>query len=161
MLFRALTFFFIKSKKNTMSKIIYLLSLLFFCQSLFSQSQILPCPISPNCVSTHHKKSGRQFEPLTYQHSLSQAKAAIKIIIQDKKNIQLVKEEETTLHYEYRTKFGGFIDDVLFYFDDQRKEIHFRSASRKGYHDMGANKRRMKKITKAWSAIGSKHLFDN
>lgn len=139
-----------------MSKIIHVLFLLFFYQSLFSQSQIPPCPDSPNCVSTSHKKSGRQFEPLTYQHSLSQAKAAIKTIMQDKKDIQLVKEAETTLHYEYHTKFGGFIDDVLFYFDNQRKEIHFRSASRKGYHDMGANKRRMKKIVKVWFSIDSK-----
>ena len=40
----------------------------------------------------------------------------------------------------------GFVDDVEFLLDPANKQLHFRSASRVGYSDLGANKRRMNKI---------------
>jgi uncharacterized protein (DUF1499 family) len=39
-----------------------------------------------------------------------------------------------------------FVDDVEFVFDDESKTIHFRSASRTGYGDLGVNRRRMEQV---------------
>jgi uncharacterized protein (DUF1499 family) len=38
------------------------------------------------------------------------------------------------------------VDDVEFVFDDEAKTIHFRSASRTGYGDLGVNRARMEQV---------------
>ena len=40
-------------------------------------------------------------------------------------------------------------------FDDNAKTIHFRSASRIGYSDLGVNRRRMEEIRKAFAATAA------
>ena len=40
------------------------------------------------------------------------------------------------------------IDDIEFYIDEENKIIHFKSASRVGYSDLGANRKRMDEIIK-------------
>ena len=45
-----------------------------------------------------------------------------------------------------------FVDDVEFFVDAQQKVIHFRSASRVGYSDLGANRKRMETIRRAFLA---------
>ncbi len=57
------------------------------------------------------------------------------------------------MHYEFTSFLLRFVDDVEFLFDDETKTIHFRSASRTGYGDLGANRRRMEEIR---SLIGGK-----
>jgi uncharacterized protein (DUF1499 family) len=57
----------------------------------------------------------------------------------------LVRETPDYLHVEFRT-FLGFVDDGEFYIDETQKIIHLRSASRVGYWDLGANRRRMESI---------------
>ncbi len=42
-----------------------------------------------------------------------------------------------------------FRDDVESFIDRQANVIHFRSASRVGYSDLGANRARMEKLRKA------------
>ena len=43
-----------------------------------------------------------------------------------------------------------FGDDVEFFFDEADSVIHFRSASRLGYSDLGVNRRRMEGIRTAF-----------
>ncbi|MDE3040844.1 MAG: DUF1499 domain-containing protein, partial [Nitrospirota bacterium] len=61
---------------------------------------------------------------------------------------KLVEEDETYLHYEFTSFLLRFVDDVEFLFEDETKTIHFRSASRTGYGDLGVNRRRMEDIRK-------------
>jgi uncharacterized protein (DUF1499 family) len=42
------------------------------------------------------------------------------------------------------------VDDVEFLFDDDTTIVHFRSASRSGYSDMGVNRQRMTAIGEAY-----------
>ena len=64
---------------------------------------------------------------------------------------KLLNEEDNYLHYTFKTFPIPFIDDVEFLFDDAAKVIHYRSASRVGYSDMGVNSKRMAKVAKAWN----------
>lgn len=59
---------------------------------------------------------------------------------------KLIEEDDTYLHYECTSLLLRFVDDVEFVFDDEAKLIHFRSASRIGYGDLGVNRRRMEDI---------------
>ena len=51
---------------------------------------------------------------------------------------------ENYLHATASSKIFGFVDDVEFYYDGS--ELHYRSASRVGRSDLGANAERMRKI---------------
>ena len=116
-----------------------------------TMSRLKKCPSSPNCVCTIDAEvSKKKMDALSYTGSLTDAKNAMKATISAMKRTQLKAEEADYLHFTFKTALGGFIDDVEFEFDDTNKKIHFRSASRVGYSDMGANKRRMKKVGKAW-----------
>ena len=119
---------------------------------LSQMSRLKKCPSSPNCVCTIDAEvSKKKMDALSYSGSMSDAKTAVKEMIDAMKNTQLQAEEADYLHFTFKTSLGGFIDDVEFEFDDANKKINFRSASRVGYSDMGANKRRMKKVGKAWA----------
>lgn len=109
-----------------------------------------PCPKSPNCVSTQSDDEKRKIEPLKYTGTIDEAKLKIKEIIKTFKRTTLITEEDLYLHFEFRTAIFKFIDDVEFYFDDSTKFIHFRSAARMGWSDMGVNRKRMHKVSEKY-----------
>ncbi len=118
-----------------------------------SQRQLAPCPSSPNCVSTQATDEGHAIAPFRYRKSRAEAKEALKNIIRTMPRTKLVEEDESYLHYEFTSLLLRFVDDVEFLFDDETKTIHFRSASRTGYGDLGVNRKRMEEIR---SLLGDK-----
>ena len=105
-----------------------------------------PCPSSPNCVSTQAQDEGHAIAPFRYRKSRAEAKEALKDLIRSLPRAKLVEEDETYLHYEVTSLLFRFVDDVEFLFDDDTKTIHFRSASRTGYGDLGVNRTRMEQV---------------
>ncbi|MEO6307886.1 MAG: DUF1499 domain-containing protein [Nitrospiraceae bacterium] len=104
------------------------------------------CPTSPNCVSTRAQDEGHAIAPIFYRKSRAEAKEALKEVIRSIPRMKLVEEDETYLHYEATSLLFRFVDDVEFLFDDDSKTIHFRSASRTGYGDLGVNRKRMEQV---------------
>ena len=113
-----------------------------------SHRTLRPCPDSPNCVSTLAQSldSRHAIAPYRFSRTKSDAKAVLKTVIAGLPRTRLVEEDETYLHYEFTSLLLRFVDDVEFLFDDETKAIHFRSASRTGYGDLGVNRRRMEDI---------------
>jgi uncharacterized protein (DUF1499 family) len=113
-----------------------------------SHRTLSPCPDSPNCVSTLSppQDSRHAIAPYRFSRTKSDAKALLKTVIAGLPRTRLVEEDETYLHYEFTSLLLRFVDDVEFLFDDEAKAIHFRSASRTGYGDLGVNRRRMEDI---------------
>lgn len=111
-----------------------------------SESTLPPCPSSPNCVSTQAQDEGHAIAPFRYRKSRAEAKEALKATIGALPRNKLLEDDETYLHYEFTSLIMRFVDDVEFLFDDEAKTIHFRSASRTGYGDLGVNRRRMEEI---------------
>lgn len=107
-----------------------------------------PCPESPNCVSTiaPPQDSRHGIAPYRYSKTRSEAKGILKSAIASLPRTRLVEEDDTYLHYEFTSLLLRFIDDVEFVFDEETNTIHFRSASRTGYGDLGVNRRRMEDI---------------
>lgn len=104
------------------------------------------CPSSPNCVSTQASDEGHAIAPFPYRKSRAEAKEALKEVIRSLPRTKLVEEDELYLHYETTSLLLRFVDDVEFLFDDEAKTIHFRSASRTGYGDLGVNRKRMEQV---------------
>ena len=105
-----------------------------------------PCPSSPNCVSTQATDDGHAIAPIRYRKARAEAKEALKEAIRSLPRTKLVEEDEAYLHYEFTSLLFRFVDDVEFIFDEVTKTLHFRSASRIGYGDLGANRTRMEEI---------------
>ena len=108
--------------------------------------QLSPCPSSPNCVSTQAQDSGHAIAPFRYRKSRAEAKEALKVVLNGLSRTRLVEEDESYLHYEFTSLLLRFVDDVEFLFDEESKTIHFRSASRTGYGDLGVNRTRMEQV---------------
>lgn len=111
-----------------------------------SQRQLAQCPSSPNCVSTQATDEGHAIAPLRYRKSRAEAKEALKDVVRTMPRTKLVAEDESYLHYEFTSLLLRFVDDVEFLLDDENKTLHFRSASRTGYGDLGVNRKRMEEI---------------
>lgn len=111
-----------------------------------SRTKLDPCPPSPNCVSTQAQDAGHAIPPFRYRKSRVEAKEALKEVIRSLPRTKLVEEDEAYLQYEFTSLLLRFVDDVEFLFDDDTKTIHFRSASRTGYGDLGVNRARMEQI---------------
>ncbi|MGE0468644.1 MAG: DUF1499 domain-containing protein [Nitrospira sp.] len=111
-----------------------------------SERSLSPCPSSPNCVSTQATDEGHAIYPFPYKKPRAEAKEALKAAIARLPRTKLIEEDESYLHYEFTSLLLRFVDDVEFLFDDDTKTVHFRSASRLGYSDLGANRRRMEEV---------------
>lgn len=111
-----------------------------------SERTLSSCPSSPNCVSTLATDEGHAIAPFRYTKPRAEAKEALKAVINSLSRAKLVEEDESYLHYEFTSLLLRFVDDVEFLFDDDSKTVHFRSASRTGYSDLGVNRQRMEDV---------------
>ena len=111
---------------------------------------LIPCPASPNCVVSVNADEKHQIAPLTYQGDRDQMVPLFRDLVKTMKRTTLVKETGDYLHFEFKTRIFGFVDDVEFYFPDE-PVIHVRSASRKGYSDLGVNRKRVENIRKLFN----------
>jgi uncharacterized protein (DUF1499 family) len=110
------------------------------------EGRLAPCPKSPNCVSTQSTDEKHGIDPLRYTVSLDEARDKLEQILRAMPRTNIVSLEKAYIHAECRSRLLGFVDDVEFWFDDAGKIIHFRSASRLGYSDLGVNRKRMEQI---------------
>ncbi len=123
-----------------------------YSPSVMSERPLSPCPSSPNCVSTQATDEGHAITPFRYKKTRAEAKEALKAAIATLPRTKLVEEDESYLHYEFTSLLLRFVDDVEFLFNDDTKTVHFRSASRTGYSDLGVNRQRMEQVRALVSA---------
>ncbi|MEX0810851.1 MAG: DUF1499 domain-containing protein [Chitinophagales bacterium] len=137
--------------------LISVLPLLFSCSATAPEGlgvfedKLSDCPASPNCVSTMESEDDEKhyMEPLQFD-DLQEARLKVISIIMETPRTEILLQNREYIHAEYTTPILRFVDDVEFYFDTENKLLHFRSASRVGYSDFGANRRRMEKFKKAY-----------
>lgn len=112
-----------------------------------------PCPDTPNCVSSYGTPGERKLEPLAWKGKPGGALERLESIVARFPRTQVVTRGERYLHVEFRSRVFGFVDDVEFLVSPAENCIHFRSASRVGYSDLGVNAKRMAAIQKAWTKL--------
>jgi uncharacterized protein (DUF1499 family) len=112
--------------------------------------RLLPCPSSPNCVSSQATDEAHRVAPLVYAGSVDDAMNRLKAIIQSLPRTAVITDTGAYLHVEFTTALFRFVDDVEFLADDSAKIIHVRSASRLGKSDLGVNRKRVELIRRRW-----------
>ena len=114
-----------------------------------SRPRFQPCPATPNCVSTRAPADDRQHraEPIAFTGDADAALAAVLEVLADAKRTEVRERDDRYAHAVATSAVFRFKDDVEFEVDDAAKVIHYRSASRVGQSDLGANRKRMQELS--------------
>jgi len=96
----------------------------------------------PNCVSTQTDVKAKKVPAIAYQKSLSEQMQRVISVIESMPGATIKQCSSNYLYAVFTTKIMRFKDDVEIYLDDAAKTLHFRSASRVGYSDLGVNRKR-------------------
>lgn len=93
-------------------------------------------------------------EPIPYNGTPTEVRERLLEVLRGYPRTRIVVQEPDCLKAECRSRAFRFVDDVEFVFDDEARQIHFRSASRLGRKDFGVNRERMEEIRAAFLAAG-------
>lgn len=117
-----------------------------------TNGRLAECPATPNCVSSQTERDDRRMEPLPFSGDPQEALERLRQTVEALPRTHVVTAVDGYLHVECTTALFRFVDDVEFLVDPSRSVIHFRSASRVGRSDLGANRRRIETIRRAFEA---------
>ena len=102
--------------------------------------RLTACPDSPNCVSSFESDAEHGIQPL--RANLLQVERVLLGLVE----ANIVKSRDGYLYAEFTSRLMRYVDDVEFLEDSTAGVIHVRSASRLGYSDLGANRKRIENI---------------
>ena len=112
-----------------------------------------PCPASPNCVcSESGGERGARIAPLEIPSDVAPEGAFEVLAEVVGARAEVTERSEGYLRAVFRTRLFRFRDDFEARLDAAEGQIHVRSASRLGYSDLGANRKRVEALRAAWSA---------
>lgn len=112
--------------------------------------QLQPISQKPNNVSSQTDVAEKKVAPLPFKETNEATLAAIKAAVNEYGGATLTEESSDYLYFVFSTSLMKYRDDVEFWLDTENKEVHFRSASRAGYSDMGLNKKRYDAIAELY-----------
>jgi len=115
-----------------------------------TDGQLAACPQSPNCVNSQAQPDSHGIDPLRAD-DLDAMWQRLLDDLGNRPRVRVHTRSDDYLHATFQSLVFGFVDDVEFQRDTAAGVIHVRSASRLGYSDMGANRRRIEDIRAAIS----------
>ncbi len=114
-----------------------------------NNNELAPCPESPNCVNSQAVSEKHYIQPMSYTGTQQEAHDRLLQILESEKRTKILSVQENYIRVEFTSALFRFVDDVEFYFPEEQDDetiIHVRSASRVGYSDLGANRKRIERI---------------
>jgi len=133
----------------TLAFLIFIILLTSSCSQIpqlgLSHNQLFPCPSTPNCVCSENPVQSGYAAPLRFTNhqdeSWQRARETITAM-----GGRIVEENDHYLHAVFTSRFFRFVDDLELRLDETAGVIHFRSASRTGYSDLGVNRKRIETL---------------
>ncbi len=109
------------------------------------------CPSSPNCVSSQADRPAQRIRPFPLRvDAAARTLPDLRRLIETLPGARVVETEPDYLRAEFSSRILHFVDDVEFLLDPQAQVVQVRSASRTGYWDFGANRRRVEQIRRVY-----------
>jgi uncharacterized protein (DUF1499 family) len=105
--------------------------------------RLADCPGTPNCVSSQATREASRVAAVRFRGSHYAARERAEAILRDWPRTRIVEADEHYMHAECTSLIFRFVDDFEVLVEVDTQEIHVRSASRVGYSDLGANRRRI------------------
>ena len=112
---------------------------------------LAPCPASPNCVTSLATDARHTIDPLRFEGGADAAWERLRAVLASLPHARPAGERPGYLHVEFKSPLFGFVDDVEFLLDAPNRRIEIRSASRVGWSDGGANRRRVEAIARLFA----------
>ena len=104
------------------------------------------CPGSPNCVSSEATDTPHAVEPFCLKGDPGATWALVRNELDSRPGWSVVTATGTYIHAECKSRVFRFVDDLELHLDPSTGIISIRSASRVGYWDFGANRRRVERL---------------
>jgi len=117
-----------------------------------TNGKLTPISKKPNNVSSQTDVAEKSVPTLPFKDTQEQTLKAIKQAIANYGGGEIKNESEDYVYVVFTTSLMKYHDDVEFWLDAEHKEVHFRSASRAGYSDMGLNRQRWEKLAELYRA---------
>lgn len=117
-----------------------------------TNGRLTDCPQTPNCVCTQADDTDHRMDPIPLTGTAGEMAQRIVAAIGSMPRTQIVRQDDHYIRAEFRSAVFRFTDDVEFLIDDENQLVHFRSASRVGHSDMGANRKRMEALVERLKA---------
>lgn len=123
-------------------------------------ARVRPCRRrSPNCVSTRSAGRRHGADPIPFTGPIASAQERLRRALAALPRVTVVADEPGYLRAEVRTR-AGFVDDLEIELEQHPDpatgalagRIHFRSAARTGWWDLGVNRRRTEALRRAFFA---------
>jgi len=114
-----------------------------------NNGKLTPCPKTPNCVNSQAAGDKCYIQSIDYTGTQQEAQSHLLQVLKSEDQAKILTTRTNYIRAEFKSAFFGFIDDVEFYLPEEQtgeKVIHIRSASRVGYSDFGANRKRIEWI---------------
>jgi uncharacterized protein (DUF1499 family) len=118
----------------------------------YRDGRLAPCPDTPNCVSTQSGDPAWGSEPLGVSGDPESAFHRLREAVRTLPGCRIAVEEPGYLHAECTIPIIGFVDDLEALLDSEAGVIHLRSASRRGYSDLGVNRKRLRELRRRYEA---------
>ncbi len=103
---------------------------------------LAPMPSSPNAVSSQTPDTGKRVASLPMRGTMAQTRQHILDCLQQMGRNDVKTAQEHYIYTVFVSSIFRFKDDVEFFIDENAQVVHFRSASRVGYSDLGTNRKR-------------------
>lgn len=108
---------------------------------LDSQGKLLECKSTSNCVISYNSQDAELKAHVSETNPIAKVEETVKA-----QGMTVVSKTENYIYAIHKSAIFGFVDDVEFLYNTQEKKLHFRSSSRVGKSDLGANKKRVLKV---------------
>jgi len=108
------------------------------------------CPNKPNCIATNDGLPERRYPPLEVNGEPNATWTRIVKSLLTEERTAKVEEKPGYLYATVTSAVFGFVDDIELTYCNSGKELWIRSASRKGYWDIGANRARVESLAEKW-----------
>ena len=122
------------------------------CSAQPVRGRLAPCPASPNCVCSRDSDPAHAIACIAYRVPAVMARQLLLQVLTERPRTRIITAEAHYLHAECRSAIFGFVDDVEFLLEAQRRCIACRSAARRGWYDFGVNRRRIEAVRRAFGA---------
>ncbi len=109
--------------------------------------KLMPCPSSPNCVSSDEDALDSHYIAPIADFDGSRWSTLVETVSR-MDGATLVSSDSTYARFTFVTSLIGFMDDVEFHHQPAQGEIAVRSASRVGQGDLNTNRNRIEAIRK-------------
>ena len=115
-----------------------------------NNGQLSAMPKSPNAVSSQTNDTDKQVDALPMTGSGLETKEKVISCLKEMGGNAIKSETENYVYSVFTSRLMRFKDDVEFYIDESAQLVHFRSASRVGHSDLGANRKRYQAFKKLY-----------